>query len=340
MPIAKRQLASELCAGMAFTRLIEWMPKRRLLMVLNYHRIGNAEECPYDSGTFSATAGEFEAQVGYLKRHFHLTSLEEAIGIAAGGGPSGTSVLITFDDGYRDNYTLAFPILRSHGAQGVFFLPTSFVGTGRLPWWDVIAYIAKRSRKKSIRLDYPESVEFDIERDGLAQVIRRLLRLYKRPTMQEPERFLSTLEASCESARPQSATERCFLNWAEAREMQEAGMAFGSHTRTHEILAKLPVEQQQQELRQSREILETELKRRVDVLAYPVGGRGAFSDKTIEALERTGYRGAFSFYGGMNIPGKTDRFNIRRYGINGQSYALFRLETSASAFTGGRWFCG
>ena len=68
-------------------------------------------------------------------------------------------MLITFDDGYRDNYTLAFPILRKHGVQAVFFLPTAFIGTGKLPWWDVIAYIIKHSVKKHIHIEYPEPHE-------------------------------------------------------------------------------------------------------------------------------------------------------------------------------------
>jgi peptidoglycan/xylan/chitin deacetylase (PgdA/CDA1 family) len=64
--------------------------------------------------------------------------LDEAIDIAHGNVPARNRVLVTFDDGYLDNYTVAFPILRSLGVQGVFFLPTAFVGTGELPWWDII----------------------------------------------------------------------------------------------------------------------------------------------------------------------------------------------------------
>jgi peptidoglycan/xylan/chitin deacetylase (PgdA/CDA1 family) len=63
-----------------------------------------------------------------------MATLEEALAMLDGEAPRGTSVLITLDDGYLHNYTLAFPILRRHGVQSVFFLPTAFVGTGKLPW--------------------------------------------------------------------------------------------------------------------------------------------------------------------------------------------------------------
>src|ERR1043166_4490896 len=63
------------------------------------------------------------------------------------GSPLRSSVLLTFDDGYLDNYTLAFPVLRSHGVQAVFFLPTAFIGTAHLPLWDVIGYVVRQTRK-------------------------------------------------------------------------------------------------------------------------------------------------------------------------------------------------
>lgn len=293
------------------------MRKRRLLMILNYHRIGDSTRTPYDPGVFSATAEEFDAQITYLKRRYHITTLEEVRHIAHGGNVSETLVLITFDDGYLDNYTLALPILRKHNVQGTFFLPTSFIGTGKLPWWDIIAFIVKQSQKKVIQLRFPEPATFVLEREGLSQVIKQILQLYKRPSMRESERFISELESSCESSRPQAESARCFLNWEEAREMQRAGMAFGSHTHTHEILAKLSPDQQLQELRQSREILESQLKVPIDTLSFPVGQKDTFSPETVRILDSTGYRAAFSFYGGLNLPGKFSPFDIRRYGVDG-----------------------
>ena len=318
--------------------MLESMPRQDVLIVLNYHRIGNASESPYDPGVFSATAEEFDWQIAYVKRRFSLITLDEAIAMVTGGLPFRTSVLITFDDGYLDNYSLAFPALRSRGAQGVFFLTTSFVGTNHVPWWDVIAYIIKNSRKSAIQLQYPERIEFDLRRHGVNEVIMRVLQLYKRPDVRLQERFIQELETACESSAPSSNAERCFMNWQEAREMQQGGMAFGSHTHTHEILSKLPVDRQLEEARQSREALEMQLNRRVDVLAYPVGGRNCFTPDTIRALKSCGYRAAFSFYGGFNRPGEIQPFNICRVGVGPQSQSRFRLKMALGALTGTRWF--
>jgi peptidoglycan/xylan/chitin deacetylase (PgdA/CDA1 family) len=127
------------------------------------------------------------------------------------------------------------------------------------------------------------------------------------------------------------------LNWDEARDMQENGMAFGSHTHSHEILSKLSPDLQREEARYSRQILERELNRRVDVLAYPVGLKHCFSAETVSALKQAGYRAAFSYYGGSNRPGEIQPFDIRRYGVSNQSYARFRWQTTVQAVTGARW---
>jgi peptidoglycan/xylan/chitin deacetylase (PgdA/CDA1 family) len=337
IPLRKRELAAKLSGALGVTSILEGMPKRKVLIVLNYHRIGNSGDTPYDPGVFSATAEEFERQIAYLKRRFYMTTLDEAVAMVKGDVPLRPSVLITFDDGYLDNYTLAFPILRSHGVQGVFFLPTSYVGTSHVPWWDAIAYIIKHSRKEIIRLQYPEAAEFDRKVDGITQVIMKTLRLYKQPSMTNHGRFLDDLQTACDAGAPPPNAERCFMSWQEAREMQEKGMAFGSHTHTHEILGRLSVERQIEECRQSREMLERELNRSIDVLAYPVGARHTFTPQTIQALKTNGYRAAFSFYGGFNRPGETQPFDICRFGVDRQSYPRFRLKVALGAFTGRHW---
>ena len=332
--IAKRELAAWMCVRTGITGVLERIPKRRGLMVLSYHRIGNPSETSYDPSLFSATAEQFEFQIRHLKRHSHIISLDEALHQAGSAdGAGGAGVLMTFDDGYLDNYTQAFPILKSYGIPAVFFLPTAFIGTGRLPWWDVIAYILKHSRRKTIELHGPELVKFSLDDGDLRATIRRVLSMFKQSCAQE-ERFISDLENQCDCPRPQGERERRFLNWEEAVEMQESGMAFGSHTHSHEILAGLSPEQQYAELVQSREILERQLRRPIDVLAYPVGGRNTFSAETTQAVERAGYRWAFSNYGGYNVSGRISRFDIHRFGCPDPLPGCFRLQMSIGGLTG------
>jgi len=324
----KRLLLAQVFSKSGLTRVLETVLQRDALLVLNYHRIGNAEETPYDSGTFGPTAEQFDWELGYIKSRFDCVTLEEAVAMMTGQAPVRRSLHITFDDGYLDNYQTAFPILRSHGLHATFFLPTSFIGTPRLPWWDTIAYIIKHSRKDSFKVSYPRPTEFHLDRAKPSATVFQVLKACHETSTTNYAPLIDALETACDCPRPNGSAERCFLNWDEAREMQAAGMTFGSHTHTHEVLSGLSGERQISELSESRTILESELGRVIDVLAYPVGAAYTFNTDTRTALQSAGYRAAFSFYGGINLRENVNRLDIRRNDCHSPSPALFRLQTT------------
>ena len=335
---SKRERFARFAATVQLTRIVEALPKRSNIVGLTYHRIGDGEASDYDGGVYSATVDELDAQLAHLKKRYDVLTPAEVVNIATGKVPARSGVVITFDDGYLDNYEVAFPVLRKHGLSAMFFLPTSYVGTGYVPWWDRIAYVVKRATRPVIRLSYPHQAEFDIERLGRDMACLQVLRLYRDAATTDPDRFERELQQACEQECPTFAATPRFLNWDQAREMLRAGMSFGSHTHTHQILSKLTSEEQLVEVQTSRDILQRELQVPVDVLAYPVGSRHTFSDVTVNALKKTGYRAAFSHYGGGNRGGAIDAFDIRRESVGGASYSRFRLQTALSAATGTLWF--
>jgi peptidoglycan/xylan/chitin deacetylase (PgdA/CDA1 family) len=318
--------------------LLGALPKRKALIVFNYHRIGDPHSTPYDSDVFSATAEALDSQIGFLKKHVQLVGLEEALEIAQGGKQLTSALgLITFDDGYRDNYDLAFPILRSHDVTGVFFLVTSYVGTAFVPWWDEIAYMVKHAAKDRIRLEYPEELAFTNVRANAEAIARQLTALYKRPGV-DGEKLLARIAEELEISRTGESRDRLFLNWNEANEMVRAGMNISSHTHTHRILSKLTGEQQYLEAAESKRILEERLGIHVAAMAYPVGLRSSFSAETPPALKRAGYRAGFSYYGGLNRAGCVHPFDIQRCGVGPCRPERFRFQTALTALTGKSWF--
>ena len=156
-------------------------------------------------------------------------------------------MLITFDDGYRDNYDLAYPILRSHGVQGVFFLATSVVGSCAVPWWDRIAWLMRTAQRRRFTLHYPAELSVDIDRNGLHVSLQSVLKLYKKRENLDPARFMREL-IELAKGEEVSQTERRFLNWDETREMHRGGMAIGSHTQSHAVLSQLTPQRQFEEL--------------------------------------------------------------------------------------------
>lgn len=334
MPGRKETLARFAALG-GITRMLESLPRRPFLLSFNYHRIGDASVTPFDPGTYSCTTADFEAQLQHFQRFFNILTLEEALAVIEGRPLRRSSILLTFDDGYLDNYTEAYPLLQRHSVPATFFLPTAFTGTGRIPWWDVIAWIVKQSRRHAITLTYPDRRTFDLTRPDRS--LPAILKQFKKPSMQDSKRFIDDLERLCGTSRPPAEANRCFLSWDEAREMQAHGMDFGSHGHTHEILSKLTLAAQIDELRLSREILERELGRTVDTLAYPVGQRHTFSPDTHTALATTGYRTAFSFFSGINKPGSISPYNVFRTGIDSAPADVLRLRTSLQTTFGVNW---
>ena len=335
----KRELLSQviLRSGAAF--LLGQLPERNSLLVLNYHRIGNRDQDLFDPEVFSATGEELSNQIAYLKRHVSVVTLEEALAFVDGKINEKSArcrVLITFDDGYLDNYEVAFPVLRSHGVQGVFFLTTSLVGSCYVPWWDLIAYLLKSSRRCRFSLGYPAELTVDLDKNGMDESLRNVLNLYKRPENTDAARFISELRDEL-NGNDVPGTTRRFLDWNEAREMVTGGMAIGSHTMSHDVLSQLSKDQQREELSQSRALLTTQLGVDVDTLAYPVGAATSFSEQTQQIAEEVGYRAAFSFYGGTNRPKMTRRFDVRRIGIGGQSWPRFRVQATVCKLTAKFW---
>jgi peptidoglycan/xylan/chitin deacetylase (PgdA/CDA1 family) len=334
----------ELCRWLHATGLqsvLGRLPQRDSLLVLNYHRVGDADTATYDSEVFSATPEEFESQMEFVARRLQPVTQDEALSWAGGnpaGRYSGCRVLITFDDGYVDNFELARPILRKLGIQGVFFLPTAFIGTREIPWWDSIAYMLRKARNKRFSLEYPVAIEVDIESIGHRKATSQVLGLYKLPVMTDPGRFMDQLEQACLCARPEAGAERCFMTWDEARTMVSDGMAIGAHTHTHRLLGSLNEEEQFEELVRPRSLLREKVGAEPATLAYPVGLPGSFTNGTMRLAEKAGYRAAFSFYGGVNRSGQVNRFDIRRVSAEyGQSIERFETRAATAAVAGRYW---
>jgi peptidoglycan/xylan/chitin deacetylase (PgdA/CDA1 family) len=319
--------------------LLAQLPDRDSLLVLNYHRIGNANHDLFDPSIFSATAEQFNEQISFLKKTVSLVTLEEALGFVSSTvkeNPRRCRVLITFDDGYRDNYEIAYPILRAHGVQGVFFLATGMVGSCAIPWWDRIAWLMKTAQRRRFTLQFPSELWVDIERNGLHNSAQSVLRAYKMPGNSDPDRFMRELAEAAKS-KEMPAAERRFISWDEAREMIRGGMAIGSHTQSHAVLSQLTAEQQLEELSGSRAILKEQLGVEVEALAYPVGHKGSFSFETQRLAQDAGYRGAFSHYGGTNLRRTISAFDIKREKVVPQSMSRFRVQAAVCKATSKFW---
>ena len=108
-------------------------------LVTCFHSINDEEESPV-----ACTSAQFDEYCAFFRRYFDTITLAELLDrLEDGSDISGTAV-ITFDDGYLDNYTLAAPTLKRHGLPATFFVATDFIGSDHQAWWDTECGIASR----------------------------------------------------------------------------------------------------------------------------------------------------------------------------------------------------
>jgi len=301
----------------------EQLPSRPGLVVFSHHRIGNRDECEYNRDLFSATAEQFDYQLSYIKRHIPtLLPHELAELMQTKKKLTRLHAIITFDDGYIDNYELAFQLLKQHDLRAAFFVITSFIGTSHLPWWDEIAYLVRNTRLPSLSIQSSSPITVDL-RTGREEAIRQLVEAYKSEENHDPAAFMQQLRAEAQVKPPMP--QRRFLNWDEVKEIAAAGMEIGSHTRSHPLLSRLTDVEQQEEFRESKAILEQNLGLPVTSFAYPNGTRRDFTAETQRIARTAGFKAAFSFYGGINPPDGGEPYNVLRTAPRSQPDA-FRTE--------------
>jgi peptidoglycan/xylan/chitin deacetylase (PgdA/CDA1 family) len=313
----KREFLARRMRDVGLIGLIERLARRPGLLVLTYHRIVDRSASPYYEAVASATPEGLRAELEALAATHRLITIGELAGLADGGFRlDRPTALVTFDDGYRDNYEVALPILKSLGIPATFFLPSGFLQEPRLPWWDHIAYVVAKAEVPVLRLGWPEPLEIDRSRTTGPEAIARLVRTYLDHHVVDDSRFRDGLEEAAGVAVDEDRLgPELFMSWDMARSMAASGMSIGSHSVTHRELARLPEAEQRFELSESKRRLEGELGVEVDALAYPYGWPGSHDGTTIRLAGESGYRLAFSSVEGVNRPGSTDALAIRRLGV-------------------------
>ena len=275
-PRGRRAVAAAALERSGLGALLRVAPTWRGLLALTYHRIGTPGDAPVDRAMWDATLEDFDTQVAFLARNFDIVGPADV-----GPQPAGRHVLITFDDGYRDNYTHALPILRAYNATATFFLTTGFLDRPRLAWWDEIAWMVRTSGG-----------------DG-AEIPALLDRVKTLPGTQR-EDWLNRLGASTGAGRaPAAAAAEQWMTWRMARELLAAGMTVGGHTVSHPILARLDEDAQRAEVVACRARLEAELGIPMRWFSYPNGDGGSFDARTRAIVAEAGAELAFAFHAGF-----------------------------------------
>jgi peptidoglycan/xylan/chitin deacetylase (PgdA/CDA1 family) len=334
----KRAFAAKMLGSFGALKVLEqasaaWKPG---LTVLTYHRIAMPETNLFYDPVISATPDSFRAQIDWLSNHARILTLEELIEQARTGVLGREpAVLITFDDGYRDNVDVAVPILAERNVPATFFITTAFLETPHLPWWDYVAYVIKRTRVHRFTLERTfggktSRLEIDVETMPRTTAIMMIIRALLEQTVDDERRFLHELSARAEvSVDSESLGRSLFMNWNQVTHLLESGdeFAIGSHSHSHPNLAQLDGDSQHHELIASKQILEARAGRKIKAFAYPYGWPGTYTERTKAIVTEVGYYLAFASCEGVTRAEFFDPLEIRRLGVgSGDSAVLLRAR--------------
>lgn len=318
LPLVKRaaSAAAGLTASSGLLGLLERMEQDRpnLLRVLTYHRVDEPDAQPaLRPNLLSATPAGFEEQMRYVAARFHVVAIPEVIAACHGGPPlPPRSVLITFDDAYRDFAEHAWPILRRHDLPVVLFVPTAYPDQpDRSFWWDRLhqAFWATPRR---------DTIATPLGRLRLAtprQRHRGAQRLNEHVKMLSHADGMALVDQVCRDLDSPPAENRV-LGWNELRRLAREGVALGSHTQNHPLVNRIPLELARAEAANSLEDLRREIGPVEPVFAYPGGG---LSNDVVHALREDRFLLSFTTAPGINDLANSDPLRLRRLDVSRQA---------------------
>lgn len=280
--------------------------KSQLPLVIGYHRVTDdfaSESRGYMPSMLISTA-MLEQQIEWLARNFELPDPDHALGsTGASTRSSRPAAIITFDDGYRDVYDLAFPILRRMGIPAIVFVVSDLVGTRNLQVHDRLYLLLERL--SSFIWTHQEWWQGLLEGAGV-RFTGDVARASGQVSLQQLMRALfttqtaATLERVMDSMHRYADIDDAFkdhlysVDWSMLKEMQHMGMTIGSNTRNHVLLTNESPAKFKDELDGARRTLARMLGTDIVHLAYP---DGRFNHSVVEAAAASGYSAAYTTCG-------------------------------------------
>lgn len=247
----------------------------RPVLVLMYHRIN--DEVGEKLTGLSVSVSDFEKQLLYYKECFQILTLEEEW-----TSLKKTGIVITFDDGYADNFINALPLLEKHQIPATIFISTMNIGTNNEFWWDRLAFDYYAVDELFF---YPSIIEKVSKND---YTYNCCVELMSKLTNDEKIEWLSSFE-SINKINYQSRNAYRSLTYDELHKLsQHPLISIGLHTHNHYALGKLSYEEQKEDIKLNRKILNDQGIKTIDYIAMP---HGSYNEETVLAITESGLKG-------------------------------------------------
>ena len=260
-------------------------------VVLIYHRVTNLE---IDTHQLAVSPDNFNDQIKYLKKSHNLITVDEFVHLLKTKKkfPKRT-MLITFDDGYADNYLEALPILETHNAQAIFYITTSNLNTNQELWWDELERIMFTASHIPDELGFDNDGKFlsypTATKEEAIQSHNKMHPIVKWQLPLQRENTLASLRKQVQLNANGRTTHR-LMTFDELKQMSKShSTVIGAHTHSHSPLSIFNKEEQLMEMKKSKDILEQLLSIKINHASYPFGTKKDFNIDSINVCNELGF---------------------------------------------------
>lgn len=317
-------------------RLFQYLNREKVL-ILAYHGITRKK---YKTPPWILITEEsFEKQIKYVSRRYKVIPLEQAVNAFVSDGhlPKNTAV-ITFDDGYRNNYKFALPVLQKYKVPATIFMTAGYIGTDDILPMDEAYLVVAHSGNRS-PLAFPEiglgSLYFDTDEAILGSYNRTVSFLKKYPAS-EQKKYLKILKDALGSEYEHMDVREDFLllSWEEIGELVSTGLVqVGAHTLSHQILSSVSFEEAEKEIIDSKYTLQKHIGHEITLFAYPNGAPEDYNIEHIRLLKENGFICSVTTTAKLNQP-DDDPYQLGRICIGPElSNSLSHFALKVAGFT-------
>ena len=327
-------------AGLYFASGMGWIRHRGRVVILTYHRVvpDHMVRDEHIQPGMYVRGQSFEAHLTYLQKRFNIISLDELLGLWQTNRLKSdrSYCVITFDDGWKDNYQFAFPVLMKYRIPATIFLATEFIGTDRRFWPDQMMLLLEKggqhttgeADRKAVSTILAETIGVTLSAtDGIFRRVESgdpinsdaIIEFCKEVEVDRIHQIIDRLSQALHMDLP---TYRVLLNWDEVREMAGKGMTFGSHSSSHRIMTQIPLSDVKKELIDSRKTMLEQGIKPVPVFCYP---NGNFDRDIQELVRESGYLAAVGCEVGLEGDRPSDLFALKRVSLHEDSSASVPL---------------
>ena len=291
---------------------------KKEVIILAYHRVLDRDDNDsylFDEELISADSKTFLWQINFLKKHYDIVSFAELSDRLDGNKSlTGRELIITFDDGFSDNYSNAYKLLDSVDIPAVFYISTGYMGADKTFWFNEVVHAIKVAKKLSFSIAN-KKYNFDCSKENRKKAIQIVLDQLKEIPNEERLKTIESLYRDLDFSTKTIPASELPMTWENINEMASNNMEIGSHAVSHPILSRMTDAEMQEEIVASKKSIETLTDKACLSIAYPVGGKNEFTEKVKEAAEAAGYEYGLSYISGINKAKSLKRYSLSRLHI-------------------------